>query len=741
MHDSDPKPPRRRAALPALTTHELLRHREWIRALAERLVVDPGTAEDLAQETLALGLRNPGGVPGLAWLAGVVRNLALQRNRVDARRARREKQAASHAPARSAAALVVEVESHRLLVDHVLALDEAYRDVLVKRYFGGLKPAAIAHEEGCSVASVGNRLTRAHAALRRRLEADGGESEWMRALTPLLAAPMATKTPAAALAALLLSPWAIATAAAGILALVWMLRTPGPQQIAPPPVGFAIERQGERAEEAEDSAGDQVARVENTDERRIGPPANSATLTATISDGRGRAVPDALVELVRDGTGLSAASTDESGGITLTNLPTGVELAVHVTAGNHAWPEPIDRLVLQGGEDRATNWTIHLRTLVCGTAIDEDGAPLPGQIVHWIRPWRSEPSLGCEYEESAYLESTVTDVDGRFVFSPVEPGAYHALSTARGSDVMHHRLNAKGEVERTPAEGRLRSQRVVARIATLVQVPIGQAKIDIQVLFVTGGQIEGSAEATTTGEVIPGTAHLQVTSVDGSGLVPFASADDGTFRSPPLPRGEYAIQGVRGPAGWHPKGKLTVRSGSAGVSIPFSPAAEVTIRIDNAADVQPSDGWLDLIPAGKDAAWDAKRRHAISATTTYVNESTIPPGRYGVVATSKDGRAMGVVKPLELGAGPLPGGLVVPMEPTASISIENKSADTPVVAIARIHGLQYALGTAKPGDAATIHAPRGTTELELLRGGRRREAPTMHTVSLQPGEQAVVRWE
>ena len=69
---------------------ELLENREFVSALARRLVVDPDRADDVAQEALLAALHRPPRHRGILrrWLAGVVRNLAYRTFRDDERRRR-----------------------------------------------------------------------------------------------------------------------------------------------------------------------------------------------------------------------------------------------------------------------------------------------------------------------------------------------------------------------------------------------------------------------------------------------------------------------------------------------------------------------------------------------------------------------------------------------------------------------------------------------------------------------------
>ncbi|MBC8329437.1 MAG: sigma-70 family RNA polymerase sigma factor [Planctomycetes bacterium] len=216
---------------------ELLRHQSWLKALARRLAQDEAGAEDLVQETWAAAVQRPpkraGEIRG--WLFGVLKNLASNQRRADARRLAREAQLARKAGAASVADSVDRAVLQTRIAEEVLALDQAGREVVVLRYFEDLPPRVIAARLGISVDSVRKRLQRARERLRARLGREYGE-DW-RPLCLALAAPSGPGLASTLLFSMSTSTKVIAAAAVLLIGGVTLLLNP-PQE---PAVGPSLE--------------------------------------------------------------------------------------------------------------------------------------------------------------------------------------------------------------------------------------------------------------------------------------------------------------------------------------------------------------------------------------------------------------------------------------------------------------------------------------------------------------------
>ncbi len=170
----------------------LLAQAGWIRRLAANLIHDPGTADDVAQETLLAAMKESPEPKATrrGWLAGTVRNRAKARWRSEQRRAKRELAVGrkrGHAP--STADVAERVEAQRHLAQAILVLDDPIRSTIVRHYLDGISMAEIARQEGVASATVRSRHARGLVLLRRELDGryDSDRNAWQKALSPFAA--------------------------------------------------------------------------------------------------------------------------------------------------------------------------------------------------------------------------------------------------------------------------------------------------------------------------------------------------------------------------------------------------------------------------------------------------------------------------------------------------------------------------------------------------------------------------
>ncbi len=199
--DPNPRPdPRSSERAASFDVEALLRERAWLVGLARSLGSDDATAEDLVQEALVQTIARPPRALGSprAFLATVLRRVALKIGRGESRRRAREVASARSERLPDSGTLAAEVEAQRAVVEAVLALDEPYRRTVMLRYFRGVETKTIAAEEGVAAATIDTRLHRAIGKLRARLDKRFGDRAAWRA--PLLLAAAALAVDKAAVA-------------------------------------------------------------------------------------------------------------------------------------------------------------------------------------------------------------------------------------------------------------------------------------------------------------------------------------------------------------------------------------------------------------------------------------------------------------------------------------------------------------------------------------------------------------
>lgn len=167
----------------------LLEQTSWVQNLARRLVQDPSTADDLAQDTLVRALEErPDAQRSLrGWLATVMRSSLGKRRRGEGNRSARERASSRDEAGPSTLDVVERAATHGDVVQAVLGLEEPYRSTILMRFFDQLSYGEIAKRLRVSEATVNSRITRGLERLRQRLSAayGGDRHALFLALAPL----------------------------------------------------------------------------------------------------------------------------------------------------------------------------------------------------------------------------------------------------------------------------------------------------------------------------------------------------------------------------------------------------------------------------------------------------------------------------------------------------------------------------------------------------------------------------
>ena len=402
----------------------LLEHAGWVRTLAQRLVGDPHLADDLAQETMLAAIETQSQPPRAprAWLGRVLRNLLWERLRIDHRRARRERVAARPEATAGGAELVESVDAHRTVVNAVMALPEHYRTVLLRRYYQGESPTAIAAALAMPVASVKTRLQRGLELMRRELDRTHGDSgRWRLVLAPLLRLPPVARTSLLSLASLAIV--VVLVGAGAWLTVPWFRAAPAPLSVGAVDVGSGL---GGAAQGSDPSAPATtprraLAHVQSEPDIDWGAmkmPQSPLGGGAVFVDGTpARSVllqfdPDRVRE-ARRGGGTAIAMTGADGAFELTAAGSGV-----VRAAPGPWVTVLAGVVGATGARQGLCVVVAPPRALVGRVLGPAGAPLGEAHVELWPPEDLRGRLGPRAAAAAtQAHSATTDAQGAFSFA------------------------------------------------------------------------------------------------------------------------------------------------------------------------------------------------------------------------------------------------------------------------------------------------------------------------------------
>lgn len=533
----------------------LLAQVAWIHALARRLVLDEATAADVAQDALVVALERDEPAPR-RWLAGVVRMLARERARRDARRRVREQLVARPEAQDVAADVVARAELERRVAAAALALPEPNRSTLLLRYRDGLPPRVIARRLELPLETVQSRLRRALRRLRedlRELAPDAGNdrspARGCAFLIPLAArarTPLATTAPLAvlgatamkkgyAVAALLLvialvvvaEPWdpgaRTPTGTSGHVALESSVLTDrGHRELTQSEASTS--RGSERIAVASPDAAARPAAAKTTDRARV---------HGRVRAGSGDAVGASRVIVRVDGGGSSqlTAITDAAGAYEILLDAPAIVRSVEVEPGrSHIGSGPIEPEVLvTAARPLEIDLVVDAGSALRGIVVDDTGEPVPHASVHG---WCSRTPFPVDLASTPH-RAVLAGPDGRFELPHL---GRHVFVAAQ---VRGHvpRGGLAGEfVPRSPggvADADLRlvvvePHAIAGRLVDDHRRPVAGARVRVDTTI-------GSAFADRTATQLDGL--YQVTAVQ----VESVTDDDGRFRLAGLPAGTWGV--------------------------------------------------------------------------------------------------------------------------------------------------------------------------------------------------------
>lgn len=508
---------------PIYDLEAVLAHSSWVRALAERLVRDPGEADDIVQETwIAADRQRPGLENGLKpWLSAVVRKLALRKRRDRARIAGREhiagreRAAAREEAAPSADENVLRDELRALVGRSLAEIDEPFRSTLILRYFAGLEPSEIAAREGVPPATVRTRLKRGLEKLREELDRrHGGRGAWSALFLGLFdridaaAAPPLAAGPAAVGGGIAMHlGWKLGMAAAAVALTAWVgweilgvedavARTRRSAELE----NAALERPSSDPKAPDLSLGAAPVDSErrSADALAVSNPAAEAPVVAAAALVSGRVVdaggrPIAGASLERGSEGSESRLSDAEGRfrleVELAN-PLGDSLEISLVARKPAFAtRSITTILRRGAPTDVGDLVLQRACSVAGRLEDESGRPIAGSVLAGPAPLPGEDPdrlrrQGPGYDANAgHVPTVPVGADGSFSIADVEPGALRVWGTAEGRGwVSSEPLELASGERREGLVLRLaplvRSDSIVGRVFAPDGTPVAKARID-----------------------------------------------------------------------------------------------------------------------------------------------------------------------------------------------------------------------------------------------------------------------
>lgn len=714
---------------------ELLSERDWILRLAHRLVSDASVAEDLTQETYLDALRFGWLRQGVSrgFLAGALRNKWRMRRRSEARRSRREAEVARDEVEHLRHDLVDQAEAHRNLVEHLLALREPYRVVLLERYFEGLSPQEIASREGAQVDSVRRRLSRAHAALRERLQASGGKQQWMSALAPLLR--NTSMTAPLALTSALIMKILLSAAALGVSTLLLVLAWRSGDAPASTVNQGSIQADPSAMLAKTDSKDGSSARVLRAERSELGvPPVEGlgyAGFEGAIVDGQ-QSLPDDFELRVRDGgEGTWSARFDVEGQAILPKLPVQTDLHLSLWRGESLWLEDERVLRLESALPATRSWEIHQSCVVSGMAYRTGGEPGAGEELVIAKWTYHDREIARPVRPKRIVAECVSELDGSFVFPAVEPGKY--MIGPRGS-LFTESVNDQGQLRW------LRKSNPVAPVLELFIVEPNVPTMETTLTLSNGLKIEGTIrypDGSPASDVL-----LLATASGMGGSFRADSFDDGSFRFETLLPGEYSVFDNSGPEGWGLFSRPRVQAGTADLELVLEPAGVITGVVGNLETGFPPAGWLNILQ-------DEKSSYPGSGVAIGISDddagdfriTSLEPSSYLLRFESSDHRWYGFTSGVLVSPGAQTNDLQVSVEEAAQLRFDLEDVTSSLRAYIYMQdGRLYARHTLKPGtDASNLILAVPPTKLRVSL--RESTGAVLREVSLemQAGTEGVLR--
>ena len=448
-----------------------------LRALARSLVHGDADADDLLQDAALATLEHPPVLddrPVGGWLRTIVRN-----------RWRMDRRGASRRQAREQAIIVEDrnlgdatgdaidrARDLERLAQALVALDEPFRTVVVRRFLDGESAAQIAQTLGIPAGTVRWRLKTGLARLRAALDGERGSephaeparpSRWQPLLAPLIGASVKTKTAVVLIVLILLF---------GVIAL-WRLHGGSP----PPPVLTA-------------SAAHPTVHGPAPPTPTLTRPAAAPRATVVTSDAPGGVLAGRVVHgLTREAVagaevtflgsaGATTLLTDDDGGFALAPPAPGSFVLASVAAPGFlpyaSAPDvaPVRATLAPGHDVRGIQLILWPAIDYLGTVIDRHDKPVAGAQIRVIGT-----QIGERLPDGAASEWT-SDADGHFTFQAAPWALVEAKRGASaGRATLTLALAARKQLMIQLREDNWLVESITGHVRTAAGAPVADAQV------------------------------------------------------------------------------------------------------------------------------------------------------------------------------------------------------------------------------------------------------------------------
>lgn len=715
---------------PRANAAELLGQTEWVRSLARVVARDAAAADDLSQEVMAAALagRAPSGDGLRPWLAQTVRNLARLGRRSSTHRDARERDAATSERAADHARILEEAEAHRAVVEHVMAMDERDRELLLARYFQDRSPAEIARREGRTTAAVSSQLTRAHARLRARLEASGGRERWLAGLGPLLA-PTAGPAAATRIASSVLAwSWSLGAVAVSaiLLGAFLALRGPGPEATA---ADVTVLTDEERIT-GDDPATDVELFDPGAGERTAGAEAAfaaPASLSARVLDAEGAPVTEGHLWIESAaGAALMDEALGDSGAATFRGLPAATPLRAYLSVEGTRWEDPIAELALASGESHETTWTVHLSTRVELRAVDRDGLPVTGQILGLTAKGTTRRRFAQRLGKHDIVQARHCGAESGVAFEGIAPGRYGAgvIDT-----VLSRRTIEPDGTEVIKLGPRAKDPGCPVTIPIEVPHNLEVLRVDVPVL--RGHRIAGRV-VDTDGNPLKHVDLCATSDVIG-GSLDTTTDESGRFSFGEIVEGSYSLGSESAPDGWVLPDHVEVVSGTEDALLRMvrGGSIEVTVTGPDTDEI-----WIWQARVGeRSTGARGSGPYDLRGGRLDVTLKGLQPGSHWIAAIDANGTRIGAAYPVHVVSSETPQPCTIDLARGLEVEIVNHDPSRSLRGRPHFGDFTAPGGYAAAGGTDVFAAPPGRSTVVLRLDGGTWEK---HTVEGAAGERVTI---